>query len=159
MPLLANRRHEFFARLRAQGLLLEEAYERAGYVPGRGHASRLGSHPDVAERVMELRGDMIDTHTAERPAIIHELIALSHENRSLRTPAAAKEARLALMEAARLQSEMMVERMRDRDRMIEETLAWEAQQLQDQPSDAPKRVEQIEPPVPMPRLVATNSAG
>ncbi|HEY5105998.1 MAG TPA: hypothetical protein VII73_04395 [Caulobacteraceae bacterium] len=60
MPQLANLRHECFAKYRSNGMLLEEAYERAGYAPDRGHASRLAAREDIRARNLEMR---LDTQT------------------------------------------------------------------------------------------------
>ena len=57
MPVLTNARHEAFAQARAQGAMLDDAYEDAGFVLIRGHASRLASQPNVAERIAEIRTD------------------------------------------------------------------------------------------------------
>jgi hypothetical protein len=78
MPKLDNRRHEWFAYLRAHGARLEEAYERAGYAPDRGHACRLASRPEVAERITELRSDFADVVTADRPRVIEALMSIGH---------------------------------------------------------------------------------
>ena len=115
MPRLINRRHEWFAYHRAQGLRLEEAYERAGYVPDRGHACRLASRPDVAARITELRGDFTDVVTADRPRVISALMAVGDSCRSLGSPSGLKEARFAYLEAARLQQQIEDDLARDRD--------------------------------------------
>ena len=115
MPRLLNRRHEWFAQLRAQGRRLEEAYERAGYAPDRGHACRLASRPDVALRINELRGDFMDVATADRPRVIEALMAIGASSRSLGTTSGLKEARFAYLEAARLQQEIARDLARDRD--------------------------------------------
>ena len=115
MPKLINRRHEWFAYLRAQGLRLEEAYERAGYAPDRGHACRLASRPDVAARITELRSDFTDIVTADRPRVINALLAIGESSRSLGTTSGLKEARFAYLEAARLQQQIGDDLARDRD--------------------------------------------
>jgi hypothetical protein len=55
MPTLENPRYENFAQARAKGALLNDAYESAGFVPHRGHPSRLAYRAEVAERIAELR--------------------------------------------------------------------------------------------------------
>lgn len=121
MTKLINRRHEWFAQLRARGLRLEEAYERAGYVPDRGHACRLASRPEVAERINELRSDYTDSLTAERPRVIDALMSIGACSRSLGTTSGLKEARFAYLEAARLQQQIGEDFARDRD-LIEREL-------------------------------------
>lgn len=120
MPMLANIRHERFAWARSEGMLLEEAYERAGYVPDRGHASRLAAREDVRERIFELRANQVDVLVAERPRVIDALMALSRESRSLQTAEGAREARLALLDAARLQIDLARDRRRDRNHLRRE---------------------------------------
>jgi hypothetical protein len=115
MPTLVHRRHEWFAYLRAHGMRLEEAYERAGYAPDRGHACRLASRPDVAERITELRGDFTDIVTADRPRVIDALMAIGQSCRALATPSGLKEARFAYLEAARLQQQIAEDLARDRE--------------------------------------------
>ena len=122
MPKLINRRHEWFANLRARGLRLEDAYERAGYVPDRGHACRLASRPEVAERITELRSDFTDIVTADRPRVIDALMAIGQSCRSLATPSGLKEARFAYLEAARLQQQLAEDLARDREIIERELL-------------------------------------
>jgi hypothetical protein len=121
MPKLDNRRHEWFAYLRAHGARLEEAYERAGYAPDRGHACRLASRPEVAERITELRSDFADVVTADRPRVIEALMSIGHSCTALGTPPALKEARFAFLEAARLQQSIAEDLARDRE-LIEREL-------------------------------------
>jgi signal-transduction protein with cAMP-binding, CBS, and nucleotidyltransferase domain len=121
MPRLANRRHEWFAYMRAHGRRLEDAYERAGYAPDRGHACRLASRPEVAERITELRSDFTDVVTADRPQVIEALMSIANTCKALGTPDALKEARFAYLEAARLQQQIAEELARDRD-LIEQEL-------------------------------------
>jgi hypothetical protein len=128
MPRLINRRHEWFAHLRAHGMRLEEAYENAGYAPDRGHACRLASRPDVAARINELRSDFTDIRTAERPRVIDALMAIGESSRSHGTTSGLKEARFAYLEAARLQQQHAEDLSRDRDiieRELGDTLAGE----------------------------------
>jgi hypothetical protein len=122
MPTLENRRHEWFAYLRANGTRLEEAYERAGYAPDRGHACRLAARPEVAERITELRSDLRDVVTADRPRVIDALMSIGQSCRALGTPTGLKEARFAYIEAARLQQSIAEDLARDRE-LIERELS------------------------------------
>ena len=122
MPKLHNRRHEWFAQLRAKGLRLEDAYERAGYVPDRAHACRLASRPEVAERINALRTHFTEIVTAERPLVIDALMAIGKSSRNLGTTSGLKEARFAYLEAARLQQQLVEDLARDRD-IIEKELS------------------------------------
>ena len=124
MPRLLNRRHEIFAQLRAEGMRLEEAYERAGYAPDSSHDCRLASRPDVAARINDIRSHFTDIMTAERPRVIDALMEIGRSSRELRTPSALKEARFAYLEAARLQQQLAEDLARDREaieRLMAET--------------------------------------
>jgi len=120
MPELANRRHEWFARGRANGFRLEDAYESAGYVPDRGHACRLAARPEVASRINELRCEMIHVVPGNKTNVIHELMEIGRESRRMGTPVAYKESRLAYLEAGRLHEELVKERARDREILARE---------------------------------------
>jgi hypothetical protein len=112
MPLLENVHHEAFARARAKGARLDDAYEDAGFTPGRGHASRLAKRPDVAARIAELKLLEAGVERASSPVIIAALLQLALDKEI--SPAAAREARLMLVEASRLHAEMVKARALDR---------------------------------------------
>ena len=114
MPLLANARHEAFAQARAKGALLDDAYEDAGFAPGRGHACRLAHTPEVAERIAELRADQARLADAGAQAVILSLLRIAKFSEDLGTPAGAKEARLTLLEAQRLTGELAFSRSYER---------------------------------------------
>ena len=114
MPDLANRRHEWFARGRANGWRLEDAYECAGYVPDRGHACRLAARPEVASRINELATELRHAGFPNKAGIIHELMEIGRESRRMGTPVGYKEARMAYLEAGRLH-ELAKDRARDRE--------------------------------------------
>jgi hypothetical protein len=135
MPQLPNVRHERFARFRSQGLLLEDAYERAGYVPDRGHASRLAARKDVRERIFEFCLDHTDVLTAERPRVIEALVNLANDAGRTRPPEAVREARLSLMDAARLQSQLSEARNRDRRRVSRHLAQGPAEPPEKSPGD------------------------
>jgi hypothetical protein len=115
MPDLTNRRHEWFARGRASGMRLEDAYEGACYVPDRGHACRLAARPEVASRINELASELRHAGFPNKARVIHELMEIGRESRRMRTPVGYKEARMAYLEAARLHDELAEDRARDRD--------------------------------------------
>ncbi|MBA8799167.1 phage terminase small subunit [Agrobacterium sp. RC10-4-1] len=54
MPVLKNARHETFAQGLAKGLTADEAYQKAGFKPDRGNASRLQQNDSIRQRVSEL---------------------------------------------------------------------------------------------------------
>ncbi len=114
MPVLQNPRHEAFAQARARGVRLEDAYEAAGYTPGNGHASRVALREDVAERIAELRAEQAELNGANTQSLILELLRMAKSETVLAAPGGAKEARLALADAARLSAELATERSRDR---------------------------------------------
>jgi hypothetical protein len=121
MNRLRNVRHEWFANLRAEGMGLEEAYERAGYAPDRSHACRLASRPDVARRINELRVYVTPMVSARPTYVIRWLLGVAKSGHTLGTPAGLREARFAFVEAARLQAAMEEAMARDRD-LIEKQL-------------------------------------
>jgi len=104
MPPLENRAHEAYARARAEGLERLEAYVEAGYRGGRGAAARLGRRPDVAARIAELRER--DPDIASPAAIVARLIRVAEACGALGSAAGLREARMALLEANRLQAEL-----------------------------------------------------
>ena len=112
MPFLQNPRHEAFARARANGALLEDAYEAAGFAPGRNHASRLARMPEVAERIGEMRSHAQLADTASPAAMIGALLQLAQTSQA-QGGAGIKEARLAFMDAFRVRGEWMRERQND----------------------------------------------
>ena len=57
MAILSNPRHERFAQELAKGKTADEAYQLAGYKPGRPHASRLATKGNVRKRLAELQGN------------------------------------------------------------------------------------------------------
>src|SRR5260221_4711672 len=112
MAILQNQSHEAFAQARAKGARLEDAYEDAGFMPGNGHASRVALRPEVAERIAELRALRPNIAEASTPGVIAALLSLA---KTLQTQAGgAKEARLALLEACRLQEGLSIDRRQDR---------------------------------------------
>ena len=131
-------------------MLLEEAYERAGYAPDRGHASRLAAREDVRARIFEIRLSHTDVETAEHPRVIESLISLAHQSRALRTPEGVKEARLALLDAARLQVELAKARMRDRKHMVRDLKAGRSRE----PGTPEEVQENTQASAPGPRRVA-----
>jgi hypothetical protein len=117
MPTLQNARHEAFALARAGGAKLEDAYEDAGFAPSATHACRLARRDDVAERIAELRHERQDASHASPQAIIAALVAAARDANLLKTPAGAKEARLNLIEAHKLQLSLTEQRDGDRLRI------------------------------------------
>jgi hypothetical protein len=113
MPVLQNPRHELFARYRAEGARLAEAYEWAGFSPDSGHASRLAAQEDVADRIAALRQDQDGLRRAERPALIATLMNIAETCLAFGTTDGVREARATLLEAARLRAEL------NRDHRIE----------------------------------------
>jgi hypothetical protein len=106
MPTLDNPRHEAFARARARGAYLEDAYEDAGFAPGHGHASRLAKTPEIAERIAELKALDADIEDARDRAVIAALIRVAKAGEDLGTAAGMKETRLTLLEVDRLRRAM-----------------------------------------------------
>ncbi len=127
MPDLENLRHEWFARGRANGYRLEDAYECAGYVPDRGHACRLAARPEVASRINELRSELRQDIPANKTSVIQELVEIGRLSRRMGTPVGYKESRLAILEAGRLHEELVPERAQDRQ-LLAAAMAREARE-------------------------------
>jgi len=133
MPILQNHRHEAFAQARARGARLDDAYEDAGFAPGRGHACRLAHTPEVAERIAELRADQARLADAGAQAVIISLLRIAKASEDLGTPAGVKEARLTLLEARRMTGELAS--WRARERVMEHYYEEELTQLYQQEAD------------------------
>ncbi len=116
MPSLPNPRQEAFARARAKGVLLDDAYEMAGFTPGNRHGARLAREPEVADRIAEL----IATSTDEKPPNIDTVIAammrLAEAAPASTNPAAINQALVVLMQARTLIAEGQKAREADRQR-------------------------------------------
>ena len=106
MPILQNSQHEAFAKARARGARLEDAYEDAGFVHGHGNAGRLLEKPEVAARIGELRAEQAELADANMQGVIVSLLRMAKASEALATPAGVKEARLTLIEACRLSGDM-----------------------------------------------------
>ena len=112
MPILTNARHEAFARARAQGAMLDDAYEDAGFAPCRGHGSRLAQQAEIAERIAELRTDEAAFSGASAQGVIIALMALVKDKEI--SAASVKEARQTLLDAHRIHSELAEARKYER---------------------------------------------
>ena len=106
MPILENPRHEAFAQARAKGARLDDAYEAAGFVLIKGHPTRVARIAAVAARIAELKAERTEAQDASLPAMIASLLAIAKAGAGSENPAVIKEARLALIDAARLQSDL-----------------------------------------------------
>jgi phage terminase small subunit len=61
MPILSDPRRETFAQIMASGKVKQtDAYVQAGYARDDGHAARCAARPDVAERIAELRAEVVE---------------------------------------------------------------------------------------------------
>ena len=136
MPTLENPRYELFALARARGALLEDAYEDAGYAPHNGHASRVANRFEVRARIAELRREQSQVEEASPRAIVEALVRMAHASEKLNTAAGAKEARVNLLEAFRLEREMAERRQRDRETLQNTEGYYKGPPNQNRPSRA-----------------------
>lgn len=113
MPTLLNPRQERYVRARAKGVGRLEAYGKAGYKPHYSSAGRLERQPEVAARLAELRAR--DPDAAEPAAVVARLLRLADSCEALGGAAALKEARLAVLEAQRLQAQLSEKEREDED--------------------------------------------
>jgi phage terminase small subunit len=118
MPILKNPRHEAFARSRAKGARLKDAYEDAGFVPDTSHACRLASQPEVAERIAELRAEETSLEEAREFALIAALLRVVKAAEADTSPASHKEVRQTLLEVDRLRNDVLRRRQHDRSDML-----------------------------------------
>jgi len=106
MPILQDPRHEAFAQARARGALLIDAYESAGFVRHRGHPSRLALKDEVAERIAELRVLQTDIEDVSPLGLLASLRRIIKAGESSENPTLVNAARLAIVDASRLQAEL-----------------------------------------------------
>jgi hypothetical protein len=102
MPTLDNPRYESFAQAQAKAARLDEAYEDAGFVLNKGHSSRLARRPEVAARIAELRVQRNEAEDASPQKVIATLLRMAKAGEGSENASLLKEARLALLDAARL---------------------------------------------------------
>jgi hypothetical protein len=120
MPTLQNPRHEAFAQARAKGARLDDAYEDAGFVLCKGHSSRLARRPEVADRIAELRKMRNEAEDISPQRVIAGLLRMAKAGEASENAALMKEARLALLDAARLHGLAQDARRQDQVHIIDE---------------------------------------
>ena len=96
MPFLDTPRHEIFAKARAKGVTLDDAYELAGFASVRGHSSRLAQRPDVAARIAELRLATAGWEETTGQAIVTAMLRMADARDYFDSPQRMKETRLTL---------------------------------------------------------------
>jgi hypothetical protein len=106
MPTLANPRYEAFAQARAKGMLLMDAYESAGFVRHRGHPSRLALRDEVAERIAELRAMQTEAEDVSLVGLLASLRRIIKAGEASENPTLVNAARLAIVDASRIQAEL-----------------------------------------------------
>ena len=106
MSTLSNPRYEAFAQARAKGALLTDAYESAGFVRHRGRPSRLAVRPEVAERIAELRAQQSEAEDVSLVGLLASLRRIIKAGESSENPTLVNAARLAVLDASRLQLEL-----------------------------------------------------
>lgn len=74
MPSLPNPKHEMFAQGMAQGMSQAEAYEKAGYSPNEGSASRLHRVAKVRARIAEIIAGREQRFVLTKQWVIDKLI-------------------------------------------------------------------------------------
>ena len=120
MPTLTNTRYEFFAQARARGARLDDAYEDAGFVLNKGHSSRLARRPEIAQRIAELRVQRNEAEDVSPHKVIATLLRMAKAGEASENASLLKEARLALLDAARLHGDMDRARRFDQDDIVDE---------------------------------------
>src|SRR5579859_587058 len=113
MPTLRDPRREAFAQARAKGALLIDAYESAGFVRHRGHPSRLALKDEVAERIAELRAMQTDMDDVSPTGLLASLRRIIKAGENSESPALVNAARLAIVDASRIQAELASQQARE----------------------------------------------
>jgi hypothetical protein len=118
MPALQNRRYGAFAqtraKARAKGALLIDAYESAGFVRHRGHPSRLAGKAEVADRIAELRTSQTEAEDITPQGLLASLRRIIKAGETSDNQTLVNAARLAIVDAARLQAELARQQANDR---------------------------------------------
>ena len=171
MPTLENPRYEAFAQARAKGALLIDAYESAGFVRHRGHPSRLAWKPEVAERIAELRALQTDMEDVTPMGLLASLRRIIKAGENSENPTLVNAARLAILDASRLQAELAKARSDDTAWIREDFNDFAGKDLGDEPpegrpqaprmaSKAPARAPADSPSAPRQRpTIAQQAAG
>jgi len=152
MAVLQNSRHEAFAQARARGRSLDNAYEDAGFVPGHRHGRRLSLRPHVILRIAEIRAAQEETRGADVPDVIAALLRLARVGEALQTPAGVKEARLAVLEAFRLNEDFA----RERDDERRQNDVWDEDEDEDEDLAEEDEEEIVEAAKAAPRIGYSN---
>lgn len=108
MPILIKPGHEAYVQARAAGAKRLEAAVKAGYSPHESGAGRIERRPEVAARLAELRAGAPENAGPE--ATIAVLLAVAAASRALGTAAGLREARMATVEAHRVQVQLAEQR-------------------------------------------------
>ena len=106
MPTLKHPRCEAFAQARTRGAWPIDAYESAGFVRHRGHRSRLAPKDEVAERIAELRASQTEAEDVSLHGLLASLRRIIKAGETSENPALVNAARLAIVDASRLQAEL-----------------------------------------------------
>lgn len=72
MGVLANQRHELFARALAEGKTHIEAHKEAGFAPNRGNASTLANREDILDRVKQIKTAAVRRTEVSLESLIRE---------------------------------------------------------------------------------------
>lgn len=118
MPTLANHRYEAFAQACAKDALLNDAYESAGFVPHRGHPSRLAYRTEVAERIAKRCASQTLAEDNTPVALLTALPRIIKAGEGAQDPCVVRAACLAIVDATRLRSELEPALANDRAKII-----------------------------------------
>ena len=140
MPTLENPRYEAFAQARAKGALLIDAYESAGFVRHRGHCSRLALKDEVADRIAELRALQTDMDDVSPMGLLASLRRIIKAGESSENPTLVNAARLAILDASRLQAALAERQTYERrhlDKVFSDMAAETAAEAASKPAPEP----------------------
>ncbi|MEO8812273.1 MAG: hypothetical protein ABI376_05095, partial [Caulobacteraceae bacterium] len=102
MTALINRRHEAFARARAEGASPRAAYAAAGYPAASRHWARIATRVDVVARAAQIARGRAWGGSRDLSPVIDEMMRMAFAAERLDSAAGLAAAKGFLVEAARL---------------------------------------------------------
>jgi hypothetical protein len=159
MPTLNNRRYEAFAQARARGALLNDAYEGAGFMLHKCHPSRLAYRAEVAERIAELRALRTEVESHNPLALLAALKRIIKAGEGSENPVLVREARLAIVDAARLQADLAEQQARDQSKLESDFNSFRSANIKDTDPLSPLLAHLSSPPGTTPGTLGAASKG
>ncbi len=102
MPVLKDPREEKYCQLRAQGLILEEAYEKAGWKRHRGNAARMSAREPIKARIAEILAAAAQATGITIERVTHDLLRIAAKAEALGSAPGLAVSRAAIVDAANI---------------------------------------------------------